>query len=68
VGSSSNKKYHEVVYNKLLKGKHKLNITIMKPMVFVAGVNISAVNWKALCGVGRGFVSFRPGHTSPEGV
>jgi hypothetical protein len=25
----------------------------MKPMVFVAGVNISAVNWKAVCGVGK---------------
>jgi len=58
----------EFVYNKLLKGKHKLNITLIKPMVFVVGVNISAVNWKALCGVGRGFVSFRPGHTRPEGV
>jgi hypothetical protein len=42
VGSSSNKKYHGVFYNKLPKGKHKLNITLMKPMVFVAGVNISA--------------------------
>lgn len=43
-------------------------MTFINPIVRESGVNISDVNLKAVAGVGKGFVSFLPGHITPDGV